>query len=65
MGTAISADEIMNEIMDELWNVQASIYRHKDRNDRYRVQGNITYKASKIYKALGLVRSSDATIYQP
>ncbi len=56
----VSADEIM----DELWNVQASIYRHKDTDDRYRVPGNITHKASKIYKALGLVRSSDATIYQ-
>lgn len=55
----VSADEIM----DELLNVQASIYLHKDTHDRYRVPGHITHKASKIYKALGLIRSPDATIY--
>lgn len=57
----VSADEVMEELL----NVQASIYLHKETKDRYRVPGHLTHKASKIYKALGLVRSSDATIYQP
>ena len=54
-----------DEIMEELLNVQASIYVHKTSKDRYRVPGHITHKASKIYKALGLVRSPNATIYLP
>jgi len=57
----VSADEIMEELL----NVQASIYIHKETKDRYRVPGCVTHKASKIYKALGLVRICDATIYQP
>ena len=53
----------VEEILEELMNVQASIYIHKKTNDRYRVPGHVTHKASKIYKALNLVRSQDATIY--
>lgn len=52
-----------HDIMHELLNVQASIYRHTQTNDRYRVPGHITHKASKIYKALGILRSPNATIY--
>ena len=55
----VSADEIM----DELLGVQASIYIHTETKDRYRVPGYTSHKASKIYKALGLVRSQNATIY--
>lgn len=54
----------VEEILEELMNVQASIYIHKKTNDRYRVPGHLTHKASKIYKALNLIRSQDATIYQ-
>ena len=54
-----------DEIMEELLNVQASIYIHKKTKDRYRVPGHLTHKASKIYKALNLTRSQDATIYLP
>ena len=53
----------VEEILEELMNVQASIYIHKKTHDRYRVPGHVTHKASKIYKALNLVRSQDATIY--
>lgn len=56
----VSADEIM----DELLNVQASIYVHTQTGDRYRVPGKTSQKASKIYKALGLIRSQNATIHQ-
>lgn len=53
-----------DEIMDELLNVQASIYLHTQTGDRYRVPGHTSQTASKIYKALGLIRSQNATIYQ-
>jgi transposase len=53
-----------DEIMDELLNVQASIYVHTQTGDRYRVPGHTSQTATKIYKALGLIRSQNATIYQ-
>jgi transposase len=55
----------VHEILEELAGVQASIYTHKKTKDRYRVPGKVTHKASKIYKALGMHRSSDATVYLP
>jgi transposase len=53
----------MNEILDELLNVQASIHVHKRTKDRYRVPGSFTHKAQKIYKTFGLERSLDAAVY--
>jgi transposase len=53
----------VGDIMDELLNTQASIYRHKLTGDLYRVPGKTSQKASKIYKAMNLLRSQDATIY--
>lgn len=55
----------INEILDELLNVQASIYVHKKTKDRYRIPGYFTHNARKIYKAFSLERSLDATIYLP
>jgi len=52
-------------ILDELMNVEASIYIHKRTKDRYRVPGTYSNNARKIYKTLGLERSLDATTYQP
>lgn len=53
----------VNEILDELLNVQASIYVHKKTKDKYRIPGYLTHKARKIYKTFSLERSLDATVY--
>lgn len=53
----------VNEILDELLNVQASIHVHKKTKDKYRLPGYFTNKARKIYKTFGIERSLDATVY--
>jgi transposase len=53
----------VDEILDELLNVQATIFIHKRTKDRYRVPGSFTNNARKIYKAFCLERSLDASIY--
>jgi hypothetical protein len=53
----------VNSILDELLNVQASIYIHKKTKDRYRIPGYFSNNARKIYKSFSLERSLDATIY--
>jgi transposase len=53
----------IDTILDELMNVQASIYIHKRTKDRYRVPSSYSNNARKIYKAFELERSLDATIY--
>lgn len=53
----------VNEILDELLQVQASIYVHKKTKDKYRVPGYFSNKARKIYKTFSLERSLDATVY--
>lgn len=53
----------VNEILDELLNVQASIHIHKKTKDKYRVPGYLSNKARKIYKTFGVERSLDATVY--
>jgi transposase len=55
----------IDTILDELLNVQASIYAHKKTKDHYRVPGSYSNNARKIYKAFGIERSLDATIYLP
>jgi transposase len=50
-------------IRDELLSVQASILTHKTTKDQYRLPSKFSQNASKIYKALGLKRSQDATIF--
>jgi transposase len=53
----------IDTILDELMNVEASIYIHKRTKDRYRVPGVYSNNARKIYKAFNLERSLDAAIY--
>lgn len=53
----------VNDILDELLNVQASIYVHKKTKDYYRMPGYLSNQARKIYKTFGLTRSLDASIY--
>lgn len=50
-------------IIEELLQVQASIHIHKRTKDLYRVPGHFSNTARKIYKALELTRSEDATVY--
>jgi transposase len=53
----------VESIMEELMNVQASIYVHESTGHQYRVPGSMSHKASKIYRALGLRRSLHAEAY--
>ena len=53
----------INTILEELVHVQASIHIHKKTKDRYRVPGALSINARKIYKAFGIERSQDATVY--
>lgn len=50
-------------IIEELLQVEASIHIHKRTKDLYRVPGKFTNTARKIYKAMDLARSEDATVY--
>ena len=52
-------------LIAELQKVEASIFIHKETQDRYRVPSVFSQTAQKIYRAVGLKRSLDATIYQP
>ncbi|HEY4832796.1 MAG TPA: IS1634 family transposase [Waddliaceae bacterium] len=47
-------------IIEELNSVQSSIYVHKVTKDRYRVPGNFSNEARKIYQAINLKRELDA-----
>lgn len=50
-------------IIEELLSVQSSIYIHKKTRDLYRVPGNFSNTARKIYKAFDISRSLDAAIF--
>lgn len=54
----------IDSILDELMNVQASIYIHKHTKDRYRVPSYYSNNARKIYKLFNINRSVDAEIYR-
>ncbi len=47
----------------ELLQVEASIHEHKRTKDLYRIPGKFTNTARKIYKAVGITRSENATVY--
>jgi transposase len=55
----------IDQILDELREVQATIFVHKKTKDKYRVPGHFSNEARRIYKAFNLERSLDAMIYQP
>jgi transposase len=50
-------------IIEELQQVESSIYVHKKTGDLYRVPGKFTNNARKIYKAFSIDRPLDAAIY--
>lgn len=55
----------INTILDELTNIQSSIYVHKKTSDRYKVPGHFSNNARKIYKTFDIERCLDASIYLP
>lgn len=60
----IAQSEIsIDKLRDELRGVQASILIHKYTKDRYRLPGKFSNTARKIYRALGIERSEDVTVY--
>lgn len=50
-------------IIEELLSVQSSIYIHRRTKDLYKVPGNFSNNARKIYKTFDIKRSEDASIY--
>ena len=47
-------------IIEELNSVQSSIFVHKVTKDRYRIPGNFSHEARKIYQAIGVKREESA-----
>jgi transposase len=54
----------INNIVESLISVQASILKHTKTGDLYRLPGAMKNNASKIYKTFGLKRSTTPEIYQ-
>jgi transposase len=55
----------VNVILEELLGTQASIYMDRRTKDLYRVPGNFSNNARKIYKTFNVERSLDARAYLP
>jgi transposase len=55
----------VQDVLDVLMNVQASIHVHKITKDKYRLPSSMSNNARYIYKAFNVERSLDASIYQP
>ena len=53
----------INNIMESLIGVQASILKHTKTGDLYRLPGSMKNEARKIYKTFGLKRAEKAEIY--
>lgn len=53
----------IDNIIETMLSVQASIYTHKVTNDQYRLPGRMSNDATALYKAFGVKRSMDAEIY--
>lgn len=53
------------DVMEVMLNIQSSIHVHKKTGDRYRIPGAVSNNARCVYRAFGLNRSQDATVYLP
>lgn len=53
----------VDKIRETLLSVQSSILVHKKTNDYYRMPGKFSHTASKIYRAVGVTRDSDVSVY--
>lgn len=60
---AITQKISVNNIMEQLMGVQASILRHRKTGDLYRLPGHMKNDMRKIYKTFGLKRSDHVEIY--
>lgn len=52
------------DVLETMLSVQSSIHVHKTTKDKYKLPGSMSYEASALYKAFGVRRSLDASIYQ-
>jgi transposase len=52
------------DVIETMLSVQSSIHVHKKTKDKYKLPGSMSYKASALYKAFGVHRDLDASIYQ-
>lgn len=55
----------VQDVLDVLLKVQASIHVHKKTGDRYKLPSSMSNNARYIYKAFNVERSLDASIYLP
>lgn len=53
----------IDNIIETMLSVQASIYTHKVTKDQYRIPGRMSNDASSLYQAFGVKRSMDAEVY--
>lgn len=53
------------QVLDVMLSVQASIHVHKKTKDRYKLPSAMSSNARCLYKAFGIDRSVDASIYLP
>jgi transposase len=55
----------VQDVLDVMVSVQASIHVHKKTGDKYRIPGRMSNNARCIYRAFDIQRSQDASIYLP
>ena len=55
----------VQDVLDVMISVQASIHIHKKTRDRYRLPSSMSHNASCVYRAFDIKRSLDASIYLP
>lgn len=53
----------IDNILETMLSVQASIYTHKITGDQYRLPGKMSHDAVSLYRAFGVKRSIDAEVY--
>ena len=52
------------DVIETMLSVQSSIHVHKKTKDKYKLPGSMSYEASALYRAFGVKRELDASIYQ-
>ena len=53
----------IDNILETMLQSQSSIYVHNRTKDRYRVPGAVSHEVAALYRAFGLTRSRDASVY--
>lgn len=51
------------DVLETMLSVQSSIHVHKKTKDKYKLPGSMSYEASALYRAFGVHRNLDASIY--